>query len=179
MQTLKKHTHINLALIFFGILLLSANTAMAKTDLTAQESYAKALAKNHQQDTDHSAHAKPIDKSLDFHGVFYGFLPCNDCNGIKTTLSLKQNNIYLLVTQPAKDSSREFYEKGKYSWDEEKHTVVLTPRKEETNPRQYYIKDEGTLIQLNSDGTPMSKELEGSYTLRRSDTVKGREVHIH
>jgi hypothetical protein len=176
MHTLKKPLKQNLILIFFSTL-LSAHVAMAATDLTAQENYAKALAKNHQQGTDHSAH-KPIDKSLDFHGVFYGFIPCNDCNGIKTTLSLKQNNNYLLVTQPAKDSSREFYEKGKYSWDEEKHILVLTPRKE-SNPHQYLIKDEGTLIQLNSDGSEMSKELEDSYTLRRSDTVKGREVHIH
>ena len=176
MQALKIHTLQNLTLVFFSIL-LSANTAMAKTDTTAQENYAKALAKNHPQLIDHAAHANP-DKSLEFHGIFYGYLPCNDCNGIKTTLSLKQNNNYLLVTQPARDSSREFYEKGKYSWNEENHTVILTPR-QESNPRHYLIKDEGTLIQLNSDGTEMSKELEDSYTLRRSDTVKGREVHIH
>jgi uncharacterized lipoprotein NlpE involved in copper resistance len=175
MQALK--THANLTLIFFGIL-FSTQVAMAKTDLTAQEGYAKALAKNHQQEIDHSAH-KPVDKSLDFHGVFYGYLPCNDCNGIKATLSLKQNNNYLLVTQPAKDSSREFYEKGKYTWDEKNRTVVLTPRKEQSITRHYLMKDEGTLIQLNSDGTQISEELEENYTLRRSDTVTSREVHIH
>ncbi len=177
MQALKKRLKQNLTLTFFSIL-LSANSAMAATDLTAQENYARALAKNHQQETEHAAHINPIDKSQDFHGVFYGFIPCNGCNGIKTTLSLKQNNNYLLVTQPAKESSKEFYEKGKYSWDDENHTVVLTPRKE-SNTRHYSIKDEGTLIQLNTDGTPMSEELKDSYTLRRSDTVKSREVHIH
>lgn len=174
MHTLKKHTH--LALIFVGTLFF-AHAAIAATDITAQQSYAKALAKNHGQDVDHSAHENH-DKSLDFHGIFYGYLPCNDCNGIKATLSLKQNNNYLLVTQPARDSSKEFYEKGKYTWDEETHILVLTPRKDAA-ARQYLIKDEGTIVQLNSDGTPMSKELEESYTLRRSDTVKGREVHIH
>lgn len=177
MQVLKKQLKQKLTLIFFSIL-LPANLAMAATDLTAQENYARALAKNHQQDTDHAAHANH-DKSLDFHGVFYGFIPCSDCNGIKTTLSLKQNNNYLLVTQPARESSREFYEKGKYSWDEKNHIVVLTPRKDKSNTRQFLIKDEGTIVQLNSDGTPMSEELAESYTLRRSDTVKSREVHIH
>ncbi len=176
MQALKKQLKQNLTLIFFSIL-LPAHLAMAATDLTAQENYARALAKNHQKGIDHSAHANP-DKSLDFHGVFYGYVPCNDCNGIKTTLSLKQNNNYLLVTQPARDSSREFYEKGKYSWNEETHILVLTPRKDEP-ARQYQIKDEGTIVQMNSDGTPMSDELADSYTLRRSDTVKSREVHIH
>jgi hypothetical protein len=177
MHALKTHTNTNLMLVFFSILFF-ANHALAATDLTAQESYARALAKNHQQETDHSAHENPIDKSLDFHGVFYGFLPCNGCNGIKATLSLKQKNNYLLVTQPAKESSREFYEKGKYTWNEETHILVLTPRKE-SDIRQFLIKDEGTIVQLNSDGTPMPEELSESYTLRRSDTVKSREVHIH
>jgi uncharacterized lipoprotein NlpE involved in copper resistance len=178
MHTLIKHTNKKLILFFFSIL-FSASYVMAATDMEAQDSFLRAKVKSRQQEGDHANHAQaPIDKSLDFHGVFYGYLPCNGCNGIKTTLSLKQNNNYLLVTQPAKDSSREFYEKGKYTWDEETHSVVLTPRKE-ASPRQFLIKDEGTLVQLNSDGTPMSEELTESYTLRRSDTVKSREVHIH
>ena len=177
MQTLQKHLKKILTLIFFSMMLFT-NLAMAATDLTAQESFLRARVKNREQQTDHSAHVNPIDKNLDFHGVFYGYLPCTDCNGIKTTLSLKQNNNYLLVTQPARDSSREFYEKGKYTWNEQTHTVVLTPRNDAV-ARQFFIKDEGTLIQLNSDGTPMSAELTERYTLRRSDTVKSREVHIH
>ncbi|MGZ5027571.1 MAG: copper resistance protein NlpE [Methylobacter sp.] len=178
MRTLKKQLTQNLALIFFGTLLSANNPAMAKTDFEAQESYLKARVKSHQQETDHSAHVAPIDKSLDFRGVFYGYLPCNDCNGVKTTLSLKQNNNYLLVTQPARESSREYYEKGKYSWNDENRTVVLAPNKEAA-VHQYHIEDEGTLIQLNSDGAKMPSELAERYTLRRSDTAKTREVHIH
>jgi hypothetical protein len=178
MHTLKKHTHKNLILFFFSIL-LATNQAMAATDLTAQDSFLRAKVKSRQQEGEHANHTQsPIDKSLDFHGVFYGYLPCNGCNGIKTTLSLKQNNNYLLVTQPAKDSSREFYEKGKYAWNEETHSLELTPRKDAAI-RKFLIKDEGTIVQINADGTPMSEELEESYTLRRSDTVKSREVHIH
>ncbi|MCF7965554.1 copper resistance protein NlpE [Methylobacter sp. Wu8] len=176
MQTLKKQLKQNMALIFISIL-LPANIAMAATDQADQEKLLRARVKNLEQDTDHSAHVMPIDKKLEFHGVFYGYLPCKDCDGIKATLSLKQNNNYLLVTQPAKESSREFYEKGKYTWDEETHTVVLTPRTESTI-RQYRIENEGTLVQLNSDGTKVAGETD-RYTLRRSDTVKSREVHIH
>ena len=177
MQVLKKQLKHSLALFLFSSL-LSAIPAMAATDLEAQESYARALAKNHQKDTDHAAHENPIDKSQDFHGVFYGFLPCNDCNGIKTTLSLKQKNNYLLVTQSARESSREFYEKGKYSWNDENHTVVLTPIKGGTGIRHYHIENEGKLIQLNDDGTRMTNEAD-RYVLQRSDMVKSREVHIH
>ena len=151
---------------------------MSATDLEAQEGYIRALAKNHEREANHAAHENQTDESRVFHGVFYGFLPCNDCNGIKMTLSLKQKNNYLLVTQPARESSREYYEKGKYSWNDENQTVVLTPKKGGTKTRTYYIENEGTLIQLNDDGTRMTKEAE-RYVLRRGDTVKAREVHIH
>jgi copper homeostasis protein (lipoprotein) len=87
---LKKQLKQNLSLIFFSTLLLAIHPAMAESDMQIQERVLKAREKINQQDMDHAAHANSNDKSLEFHGVFYGFLPCNDCNGIKTTLSLKQ-----------------------------------------------------------------------------------------
>jgi uncharacterized lipoprotein NlpE involved in copper resistance len=178
MQALKKQLKQNLTLIFFVTLLLALHPAMAESDMQIQERVLKARELANQQNKDHAAHVNPLDKSLEFHGVFYGFLPCNDCNGIKTTLSLKQKNNYLLVTQPARESSREYYEKGKYSWNDETHTVVLTPRKKSAT-RQYYIENGETLIQLNSDGARITGDQADDYILRRSDTVKSREVHIH
>lgn len=177
MQALKKQLKHNLAFFLFSSL-LSANSAIAETDLTAQANYLKARASSHQPKTDHTAHVNHADKSQQFHGVFYGYVPCDDCPGIKMTLSLKQNNNYLLVTQPARESSREFYEKGKYTWNDDSHTVVLTPRKESII-RHYLIEDEGTLVQVNSDGTRMVSKDPGRYILRRSDSVKSREIHFH
>ena len=177
MLLMSKQLQKNLSLISLGIL-FSSSQVLAATDLTAQENYIKARVKSLEKTMDHSKHFEPIDKSLDFHGVFYGYLPCTDCNGIKSTLSLKQKNNYLLVTQPAKDSSRETYEKGKYEWNEETRKVVLTSR-DSSNIRQYEIKDEGTLILLNSDGSSMPKGKIDEYTLHRSDSAKTREVHIH
>jgi len=176
MQTLKTHGKQHLMLIFFGSLLF-VNSAIARTDTEAQQGFAKALAKKHEQNIDHSAHINR-DKSQDFHGIFYGYLPCTDCDGVKTTLSLKQNQNYLLVTQPARDSSREYYEKGKYEWNEETRVLTLTPRNK-PEKHFYQIKDEGTIVQMSPDGTPMSKDLEEEYTLQNSDTAKTREVHIH
>ncbi|MBL6985969.1 MAG: copper resistance protein NlpE N-terminal domain-containing protein [Methylobacter sp.] len=178
MPTLKKLFIQNLTLIFSSTLLLAMSPVMAGTDLEDQKKLLNARVMNRQQNSDHAVHLIPVDKSLEFHGVFYGYLPCEDCDGIKATLSLKQKNNYLLVTQPAKDSSKEFFEKGKYSWDDDKQIVILTPRKEST-ARQYYIENEGTLIQLNSDGMRMTGWSADRYTLRRSDMTKSREVHIH
>ncbi len=173
MQTLKKT-----ALILTSILAISSHSVFALTDQEAQEKFLKARVESHQDAIDHSAHHAEKDSSQEFHGVFYGFIPCKDCNGIKTTLSLKQNNNYLLVTQPARESSREFYEKGKYVWDDENHTVTLTPKNDAVS-HAYFIKDEGgTLVHL-VNGKQVTGEDAERYFLRRSDTVKSREVHIH
>jgi uncharacterized lipoprotein NlpE involved in copper resistance len=177
MPILKKQLQHILPLFLFCTLFGAYHPAMAETDLTAQENFLKARASSHPPKTDHTGH-HPEDESQKFRGVFYGFLPCNDCDGIKMTLSLKQNNNYLLVTQYARESSRELYEKGKYSWDEEKHLVVLTPRKQAAT-HQFLIENGESLIQLNSDGTRMTGKLADRYVLRRSDTVKSREVHFH
>ena len=82
------------------------------------------------------------------------------------------------MTQPARESSREFYERGKYSWNEETRTVVLTPTKGGTKSRRYHIENAGTLIQLNDDGSRITRQAD-RYILRSSDTYKSREVHIH
>lgn len=180
MQITKTYWQRDLALILLGSLCFANNAtaAFAESDMKIQEKVLRARENTQLHSSDHAAHSIEIDKSKDFRGVFYGFLPCQDCNGIKTTLSLKQNNNYLLVTQPARESSREFYEKGKYTWDDDTHTVSLSPRNDAV-ARKYYIENEGTLIQLNSDGSRVPNNQANDYTLRRSDMVKSREVHIH
>ncbi|KJV05572.1 copper resistance protein NlpE [Methylocucumis oryzae] len=168
-----------LLFILSSALLTASSLALAVSDMEMQERMLKAREKTTMQHEEHSAHMNSANKEQEeFHGVFYGFLPCPDgCNGIKTTLSLKQKNIYLLVTQEAKDSSREFFEKGKYTWDDENKIVILMPRKDGV-AKKLHIEDDGTLIQLGNDGTRITTDAD-RYILRRSDTVKSRQVHIH
>ena len=170
MYALKKQLKRPQWLILSSILLCAGFPAMAESDKQMQDKLLRA--RESLQQGGHAAHPNTSDKGPDFRGVFYGYLPCKeeDCSGVKMTLSLKRNNGYLLVTQPAKSSSREFYEKGKFTWNDDTRTVVLTP-KDKSAIAQYRIVDEGTLIQLNSDGAPIAGD-QDDYTLRRGDTVK-------
>ena len=179
MQTLNKKIKINVALLVFGALFLTSNIAGAESDMQLQEKALKARERSHQEGMDHSKHVNSEDPTGGFRGVFYGYLPCDqkDCDGIKQTLSLKPRNNYLLVTQYARESSREYYEKGKYDWNDTTRKLVLTPKKEAAK-RLYTIKDEGALVTLDGDGKAMSGDQE-SYTLRRSDKANTRQVHIH
>jgi NlpE N-terminal domain len=170
MQALKKQVIVLLG----GGLLATLNLGWAESDV---QMYEQALrAREMKQHANHADMDAP-ENGAEFRGVYYGFLPCSDCDGLKMTLSLKQSNNYLLVSQYARASSREDYEKGKYSWDEQARKVVLTPRNKSLAVRQFHIEDDATLIQLNADGAfPDNKD---SYALRRADTMKSRQVHIH
>ena len=176
--TRKQIKHNLASMYFFALVFTFFNPAYAESDKEMQDKVLRAREMTQQQ-TDHAGHQNLTNKPEEFRGVYYGYFPCKeeDCSGIKMTLSLKRSNNYLLVTQPAKQSSREFYDKGKYDWNETTRTVVLTSRKDATI-KQYRIKDEGTLIQLNPDGSQIAGD-QDDYTLRRGDTVKSREVHIH
>jgi len=165
-----------LSLVLFSTLAVAFNPAMAKSDMQIMGDVQKAREMN-RKGVDHSEHMKPVEESQKFRGVFYGYLPCDHCAGIKMTLSLKNKQNYLLVTQYAQASNREFFEKGKYDWNKKTGIVTLTARKD-SSIRQLEIKDEGTLIVLTSEGNRM-KGGQDQYTLLRNDKKKSREVHIH
>lgn len=127
----------------------------------------------------HEQHKNHLAKKHPFHGVFYGVLPCKGCAGTKTTLSLKNRDNYLLVTQPAKRSSREFFEKGKYTWDDDAKLVTLTPKKGKT-VRTYQITDEKTLTELSAEGKPLkSKQDKTSYVLHKGEMSKKKSGGQH
>jgi hypothetical protein len=165
--------------LVFGAWLSALNAAWAETDRQLQEKTLKARELSQHGVMDHSAHGSPEEAAGKFRGVFYGYLPCHEehCNGLKMTLSLNTKNNYLLVIQPAKLQNRESFEKGKYQWNNAQGTVLLTPNND-APPRRLTIQDEGTLLYLNNDGTPIPGDQE-RYLLQRSDKAGNREMHIH
>lgn len=185
MKTLNKKIKKNVTLIGFGVLLSSFSVAWAESDMQLQEKALKARELIRRGEVeDHSAHANHTennDPTLGYRGVFYGYLPCDekDCDGLKMTMSLKQKNNYLIVSQYAKAANREHYEKGKYEWDEKAKLVTLTPHNNGPK-RQFKIEDQAALVLLNSDGTVPTRNKD-DYTLTRNDSDKSktREVHIH
>ncbi len=165
-----------LTLILLSVLIVSYNPVLARSDMEIMGDVQRAR-EMARQNGDHSKHMESVDESQKFRGVYYGYLPCKECAGIKMTLSLKNKKNYLLVTQYAQASNREYYDKGKYKWDEKTSTVTLTSRKD-SSVRKFFIKDEGTLVKLSSEGKLMKGD-QDKYSLVRSDMKKSREVHIH
>jgi len=166
-----------LTLILLSSLSIVFNPAMAESDIQIKKGVQNIKEKS-QKHGDHSKDTKLDDKSKQqFHGVFYGYLPCEDCDGTQTTLSLKNKSNYLLVTEPAKASAREYFDKGKYIWDDETNTVTLTSRKA-SKIRKYHIEDENTLFMLDAKGAPI-KGKKNKYSLRKREMKKSNRAMHH
>ena len=121
-----------------------------------------------------SAAAQP--HHFDWTGVYNGFLPCEDCQGIKTTLALNGNNdSYIMMIQYTGKSDREITEKGKFVWHEEDNTLILTPRKNGSSHQYLMTNDE--LIKLDDGGNRFTGKDAERYILRKtkmSPTKAGR-----
>lgn len=176
MTFLTSSLKIQLILILLSVLSVSCNLAVAQSDKQTMGDVQRAREMARQKG-DYAQHIQPVDESQKYHGVYYGYLPCKDCAGIKMTLSLKNKRNYLLVTQHAQASTREFYEKGKYTWDDKNHIVTLVNRND-SSVRKFRIKNDSALIQLTSEGEVMQGNRD-EYILLRSDKNKSREVHMH
>lgn len=101
------------------------------------------------------AHTSKI--SLDWDGTYSGVLPCADCEGIDTYLTLNKDQTYQLKLRylgNLEKESKEFISEGKFTWDENGNNITL----EETEDgfRKFKV-GENFLKPLDKSG----KEIEG------------------
>jgi copper homeostasis protein (lipoprotein) len=154
MLTIKQITNPFLAFLLFAFISLSCNPAFAETASNTGEQHAQ--------------------KTLNLSGLYLGFYPCADCQGVRTTLALNKNNTYVYISLYVGKSDREIVEKGKFTLGEDGNTLVLTPRKGSTTAQQYLIEDD-MLIKLDEDGNRITKDGADGYILKRKDVMKGPE----
>lgn len=113
-------------------------------------------------------------KSLDYVGMYEGMLPCADCEGIETKLTLKQDNKYILRTQYlGKKEALPLVVSGSYNWDESGNVVILSGIK--NAPNQYFV-SENYIIQLDMQGNKITGPLAEKYILKKNqefDDTKG------
>lgn len=121
----------------------------------------------------HDAHHNQ--NNLEWPGIYKGFLPCEGCYGIKTSLALNTNNSYILITQYTGKSPRDFVEKGTFTWGDKNNVIVLTPRKG-SSAQQYYV-GENKLILLDKNGNFFSGKNADRYVLRRNEMKEPTESH--
>lgn len=95
---------------------------------------------------------KPADShtsqnSLDWAGVYEGVLPCTDCSGITTRLTLNRDGTFTRVTQRLGQQDAAETVSGKFTWQTNGNAITLDERGE-----QQYSVGEGRLTLLQKDG---------------------------
>lgn len=101
------------------------------------------------------------ENSLDYAGVYTGTFPAADCPGIKTTLTIKKNNNFELVSDYIDRPNATFKDFGTYSVDGNIMTLV------NGNDKQYYKVGENTLTALDQDKQAITGELAEHYILHK------------
>lgn len=99
--------------------------------------------------------------SLDWAGTYSGTLPCADCAGIATRITLTSEETYELSETYLGESDRAFVERGRFSWDAAGRVIALPTS---TGNRRYLV-GEGRLIQRDRRGERIEGALAARYEL--------------
>jgi copper homeostasis protein (lipoprotein) len=150
MHTRKQMNNSFSAVLLMAMISLGCNVAFAETPSNESAQHAQ--------------------KNLNLSGLYLGFYPCSDCQGIRTTLALNENKTYVYISIYVGKSDREIIEKGKFTIGENGNTLVLTPKKG-SNTTQHYLIEDDMLIKLDEDGNRITKDGADGYILKRKDVV--------
>jgi uncharacterized lipoprotein NlpE involved in copper resistance len=103
--------------------------------------------------------------ALDWPGTYMGTVPCADCEGIETTLTIGKDLTYTITTKYlGKKNPDVFKESGTFQWNEAGNTILLNERK--SAPATYKV-GENMLIQLDMEGNVITGELAAMYQLKK------------
>ena len=99
--------------------------------------------------------------SLDYHGDYKGTLPCADCEGILTKISLNRDYTFRMTRRYMGKDDREYVIEGTFSWEECGNIIRLN---EVDEPNRFHV-GELALFKLDMDGNRITGDLAHKYTL--------------
>ena len=112
--------------------------------------------------------------SLDWDGTYEGELPCADCEGIKTVMTINKDNTYVLKETYLGKESIPYETKGTFKWDDQGQRITLS----DTDRHPYFV-GENTLTHLDEDGEKITGDLEALYILKKvQDQLTGKKWHL-
>ena len=102
--------------------------------------------------------------SLDWEGVYRGVVPCADCEGIATTITLRRDGSYHLEAVYQGRSVAAFEQQGKFGWDPTGGVIALDGLRD--RPSRFLV-GEGYLLQLDMAGKRIDGPLADRYRLSK------------
>lgn len=103
--------------------------------------------------------------ALDYEGTYTGTMPCADCEGIYTEITLRGDQTYkfkAVYQGVGNNEQNTFEESGRYTWNNSGNIITLNNNSDE----QYQV-GENVLIALDQSGNRITGELADLYILRK------------
>lgn len=100
--------------------------------------------------------------ALDWAGTYKGVLPCADCEGIETIVTLKGDGTYSSTSHYLGKDGGSFGQRGSFQWDADGNGIRLSG----DDPARYRL-GENRLTRLALDGTTVSGPLADHYVLTK------------
>lgn len=101
-----------------------------------------------------------------YDAQYQGTLPCADCDGVVTTLTLNPDGTFFMESEYLANKPVKFSQKGKYT-EVEEGVVELTL---DNNDKVYYQIEEGEAIMLDQNRKAPTGALADHYVLKKSTT---------
>lgn len=98
-------------------------------------------------------------KTLDWDGTYAGTIPCADCSGIKTKITLHQDLTYTKSIKYLGKENTATSTNGTFTWNDLENTITI----KETS----YMVGKNTLIQLNKEKENIKGALATQYVLQK------------
>lgn len=110
-----------------------------------------------------AATADTHQNSLNWSGVYRGTLPCADCGGIQTEITLNQDQSYLFVSKYLGKGNESTKVHGSFQWDETGDKITL----QNLDVPNRYVVEENVLIKLDMNDKRISGDLSENYKLQK------------
>ena len=116
----------------------------------------------------HSKDGHNSANSLDWNGTYKGTMPCADCEGIETEITLTTDQDYILKTNHKGKIGTSKEAKGNFTWNSAGNTITLSGMSYEHN--QYFI-GENSILQLDNLGKKITGKDADKYFLIKQPTL--------
>ncbi|MGL5233278.1 MAG: copper resistance protein NlpE [Empedobacter falsenii] len=129
----------------------------SKTEKIIDDSSTISTINNNQTNT------KSAKTTLDWVGTYEGILPCSNCAGIKTTVTLNKDESIKITSQYFKQNKK-IENEGNIKWTADNNALYLDTKDKN---RFFYKVEENKLIVLTQEGEEMKSALSNKYILNK------------
>ena len=109
--------------------------------------------------------------SLDWQGTYYGLLPCADCPGIETVVTLNTDGTYVMTSHYKETNEGDLLSyAGQFQWTKDGSSVILNNADGNGNSRTLKV-GENKLFWLDANGKAVTGDLAENYTLQKVNSA--------